>query len=222
MPKTKKKKASIKKFAKKVVKKSAKSVVKKPKSVKKPATKKRVNKKLTAKKAAKKSKKSNKMKKSKKVSTVAEGYHSITPYLIVHNAQEAIEFYKNAFGAIEVMRIVKEGEKVGHAELQIGGSKFMLADAYPELNAISAKEIGNTPVSLYLYIDDVDAVVEKAVQLGATLLRDVETMYYGDRSGGVEDPFGHRWYIATHVEDVSPEEINRRLAALEKAREAQG
>lgn len=193
---------------KKIVKKA--KVIKKGKPVK--AAKKPIKAKVA--KTRKITKTTKKTKKVKKVTAVAKGYHSITPYLIVHNAAEAITFYKNAFGAKEVFRMEKDGGKVGHAELDIGGSKIMLADAYPELNACSPKDIGATPVAIHLYIANVDGVVAKAIECGAKLLRDVETMYYGDRSGGVEDPFGHQWYISTHVEDVKPAEIKKRLEKL--------
>ena len=168
-----------------------------------------VKKKSAVKKPVKKT-----VKKSKKVSAIAVGYHSITPYLIVRDASSAIEFYKKAFGAKEVMRVAKENGKVGHAELQIGNAKIMLADEHPELNARSPQEFGGSPVSIHLYIDNVDNVVDRAVQLGATLIREVTDMYYGDRSGGVTDPFGHQWYVSTHIEDVTPSEIKKRLANM--------
>ncbi|OGT34020.1 MAG: glyoxalase [Gammaproteobacteria bacterium RIFCSPHIGHO2_02_FULL_39_13] len=148
----------------------------------------------------------------KKVSAVPVGYNSITPYLIIDRAVDAIQFYKKVFGAKEVMRMGKEDGKIGHAELQIGDTKIMLADEHPEMNARAPQTYGGSPVSIHLYINNVDAVVQRAITEGATLIRPVEDMFYGDRSGGVQDPFGHIWYVSTHVEDVTPAEIRKRLA----------
>ena len=146
------------------------------------------------------------------VRPIPEGYHSLTPYLIVNGAAKAIEFYEQAFGAVELYRMEGDG-RIGHAELQIGDSRFMLADEFPE-RGIHGPEPGHPRGdSLLLYVEDVDAVVARAVAAGATLERKVENQFYGDRSGGVVDPFGHRWYVATHVEDVSPEEMERRAKA---------
>jgi PhnB protein len=150
---------------------------------------------------------------SDKVKPIPEGYHSVTPYLIVDGAAQAIEFYKQAFGAVEAFRMDIPGGKVGHAELKIGDSYLMLADEHPAMGARGPKTVGGSPISLVLYVEDVDAVVARAVEAGAKLTRPVADQFYGDRTGGVEDPFGHAWYVATHVEDVSSEEMEKRAAA---------
>jgi len=149
-----------------------------------------------------------------KVKAVPEGYHSVTPYLIVDGAAAAIEYYKKIFGAVEVMRMPGPDGRIGHAEIKIGDSHVMLADENPEMNAHSPKSAGGTAISLVLYVDDVDKVVERAVAAGGKLERPVEDKFYGDRMGGVEDPFGHRWYVGTHIEDVSPEEMKKRADAM--------
>ena len=149
-----------------------------------------------------------------KVKPVPEGYPTLTPYLIIRNAAAAIEFYQVAFGAAERMRMDAPGGAIGHAELLIGGSLLMLADEMPEMGYSGPEAVGGTPVSLMLYVGDVDAVVERAVAAGATLSRPVADQFYGDRSGTIIDPFGHVWTIATHVEDVPPDEMRRRAAAL--------
>src|SRR5437867_4036116 len=148
-----------------------------------------------------------------KAKPIPEGYHSTTPYLCVKGAADAIEFYKKAFGATELTRMAdpKSG-KVGHAEIQIGDSRVMLADEYPEMGFLSPKSIGGTPVMMHLYVEDVDATFPKAVAAGAKVTREVADQFYGDRGGQVEDPFGHKWYVATHKEDLSPEEIKQRAA----------
>jgi PhnB protein len=148
-----------------------------------------------------------------KPKSIPDGYHSATPYLIVDDAAAAIEFYKKAFGATELMRMPKPNGKIGHAEIKIGDSPIMLADEAPEVGARSPRTIGGSPVSILLYVDDVDSTFTKAVNGGAKVQRPVADQFYGDRTGGVEDPFGHLWYIATHVEDVSPEEMKKRAAA---------
>ena len=148
-----------------------------------------------------------------KVNPIPEGYHSVTPYVVVDGAARAIEFYKQAFGAAELFRMDGPDGRVAHAEIRIGDSHVMLGDESPEMGARSPKSFGGSPVSLMLYVEDVDAVVGRAVEAGATLKRPVADQFYGDRTGGVEDPFGHFWYVATHVEDVSPEELQRRAAA---------
>ena len=150
---------------------------------------------------------------SDKVKPIPDGYNGVTPYLIVGDAARAIEFYKEAFGAEEVYRFDAPGGRVGHADVKIGDSHVMLADEHPEMGARSPKTIGGSPVSLSLYVEDVDATVERAVEAGARLVRPVANQFYGDRTGGVEDPFGHVWYVATHVEDVSDEEMQKRAAA---------
>ncbi len=144
---------------------------------------------------------------------IPEGYHTATPYLIIKGAASAIEFYKKAFGASELMRMADPSGKVMHAEIKIGNSPIMLADEFPEMGARSPQSLGGSPVSILLYVEDVDAVFSQAVAAGAKVERPVKDQFYGDRSGGVTDPFGHVWYIATHKEDVSPEEMRKRAAA---------
>jgi len=148
-----------------------------------------------------------------KVKPIPDGYHSVTPYLYIDGAARAIDFYKQAFGAVEVMRLEAPGGKIGHAEIKIGDSHVMLADEFPEMGARGPHTIGGTAVGLMVYLPDVDVVVDRAVKAGATLERPVENKFYGDRTGGIIDPFGHRWYISTHVEDVPPEEMEKRAAA---------
>jgi PhnB protein len=150
---------------------------------------------------------------SEAVRPVPEGYHTITPYLSVKGAASAIEFYKRAFGATEVFRMQEPGGKIGHAEIQIGDSRVMLADEYPEMGFRGPHSLGGSPVMLHLYVDDCDAMVNKAVTAGAKLVRPVQDQFYGDRNGTVEDPFGHTWHVSTHVEDLTPEEIDKRAAA---------
>jgi PhnB protein len=146
------------------------------------------------------------------VQAVPDGYHSVTPYLAVNGAADAIAFYKKAFGATEVMRMADPGGKVGHAEIEIGGSRLMLADEYPDMKFRSPKSYGGSPVGLHLYVADVDAVARQAVAAGARELRPVKDQFYGDRSGSIEDPFGHVWHIATRKEDLSVDELKRRAA----------
>ena len=150
---------------------------------------------------------------SKAISPVPEGYNSITPYLIIRGAAQAIEYYKTVFGATEVFRMDQPDGKVGHAELQIGNSRIMLADEAPQMDAYGPKHHNGSPVSLMLYVEDVDSFTNNAVAAGAKVLRPVKNQFYGDRSGTFLDPFGYKWTIATHVEDVSPEEMDRRMAA---------
>ena len=150
------------------------------------------------------------------VKPVPDGFHSITPYLSIRNAGEAIAFYKKAFGATEQVRMDMPGGKVGHAELKIGDSLIMLADEFPVMPDIVTKSpqaIGGTTFGLHLYLDNVDARFEQAVKAGGKVLRPLTNKFYGDRSGTLEDPFGHVWTLATHVEDVSPEEVQKRAAA---------
>jgi PhnB protein len=146
------------------------------------------------------------------VKPIPEGYHSVTPYLIADDAVGAIEFYKKAFGATELMRMAAPGGRIGHAELRIGDSRIMLADEFPEMGARSPKAIGGSPVSLHLYVEDVDATVRQAIAAGAKELRPVKNQFYGDRLGSVEDPFGHIWHVSTHKEDVPADELKRRAA----------
>lgn len=146
------------------------------------------------------------------VKVVPDGYPRLTPYLIVRDGPDAVDFYTKAFGARERMRLSTPDGKIGHTELEIFDSLIMLADEAPEMGAVSPATVGGTPVTLCLYVDDVDAVVEQAVAAGARLSRPVEDRFYGDRSGEITDPFGHRWSIASHIEDVAPEEMERRAA----------
>lgn len=149
------------------------------------------------------------------VKPIPEGYHTVTPYLCISGAANAIEFYKKALGAVELMRVLTPDGKVGHAEIQIGDSRIMLGDECSEMSFRSPQSLGGSPVMIHLYVEDVDALVNQAVAAGAKLARPVEDQFYGDRSGSVEDPFGHCWWISTHKEDVSPEEIHKRVAALQ-------
>jgi PhnB protein len=152
------------------------------------------------------------------VKPIPDGYSSVTPYIIVAGAAKAIEFYNSVFGATERMRLGGPDGKIGHAELEIGDSLIMLADEHPEMGALAPPTVGGTPVGLHVYVADVDAVAAKAVAAGATLKRPVENQFYGDRLGSLIDPFGHLWHISTHVEDVSPDEIARRAAAMAQQR----
>lgn len=147
------------------------------------------------------------------VKPIPENYHAITPYLIIKGAAKAIDFYKTVFGAAEIMRMPGPEGRIGHAELKIGDSIFMLADEHPEIDARGPESYGGTPVSLMVYVQDVDSVFKKALAAGAKELRPVKNQFYGDRSGNLADPFGHKWTISTHVEDVTPEEMKKRMAA---------
>jgi PhnB protein len=151
-----------------------------------------------------------------KVKPIPDGYNTITPYLSIKGAAEAIEFYRKAFGATEVMRMAQPDGRVGHAELKIGDSKFMLADEFPDMDFRGPHSLGGTPVHLHMYVEDVDAVVDRALAAGAKLARPVQDQFYGDRSGSVTDPYGHVWHVATHKEDLSMEEMRRRAAAQHK------
>lgn len=144
---------------------------------------------------------------------IPEGYHTATPYLIIKDAAKAVEFYKKAFGAKEMMRMSQPDGRIGHAEIKIGDSPIMLADEFPEMGARSPQSLGGSPVSILLYVEDVDAFAKQAVAAGTKVVRPVKDQFYGDRSGSFEDPFGHQWHIATHVEDVAPEEMHKRAAA---------
>ena len=144
------------------------------------------------------------------VKPIPEGYRTVTPYLAVDDAAEAIEYYKKAFGAKERVRMETPDEKIGHAELEIGDSLVMLSDPIPEATTRTPKELGGTSASVFLYVEDVDAVVKRAVDAGATVTMEVANQFWGDRFGSVQDPFGHSWSIATHVEDVPPEEMPER------------
>ena len=146
------------------------------------------------------------------VKPIPEGYHSATPYLIVNGAARAIEFYKKAFRATELMRMADPSGKIMHAEIKIGDSPIMLADEVPQMGAKSPEAYGGSPITIMLYVEDVDATVKQAVAAGAKLTRPVADQFYGDRTGGIKDPFGHEWYVATHKEDVPPEEMGVRAA----------
>ena len=147
-----------------------------------------------------------------KVKPVPTGYQTVTAYLSIKGAAKAIEFYKQAFGAEEVNRMNAPDGSIMHATIQIGDSKIMLADEFPEQGFKSPLSLGGSPVMLHLYVPEVDKRIEQAVKAGAKLVREVKNQFYGDRSGGVEDPFGYLWYLATHVEDVSDAELQKRIA----------
>jgi PhnB protein len=151
------------------------------------------------------------------VKHIPDNYHSVTPYLVVDGAARAIEFYKTAFGATELMRMPAPEDKIGHAEIKIGDSIVMLSDAMKEMGQKSPKTLGGTPITLLVYVPDVDATVAGALKAGAQALRPIEDQFWGDRMGGVTDPFGHQWFVATHIEDVSPEEMRRRMEAMAPA-----
>lgn len=151
-----------------------------------------------------------------KVNAIPEGYKGATPYLIIKGAARALEFYQKAFGATEIMRIPAPEGKVGHAEIKIGTAIIMLADEFPDMNCKSPQSFGGTPVSIMVYVQDVDRFVKQAVSAGAKVLRPVENKFYGDRAGSLEDPFGHQWHFATHMEDVPPDELAKRAEAFMK------
>ncbi len=144
------------------------------------------------------------------VNPIPDGYPRVTPYLIVDDASAAIDFYTSVLGATERMRMEGPDGKVGHAELGVGDSVIMLADEHPEMDARGPKTVGGTPVSLHVYVEDADSVFKRAIESGAEALRPVEDKFYGDRSGTFEDPFGHHWHVATHVEEVPPDEMSKR------------
>jgi PhnB protein len=150
------------------------------------------------------------------VKPIPDGYHAVTPLLVVSDAARAIQFYKTAFGAKERMRMAGPGGKIAHAEMTIGDSVIMLADEFPEWGDMGPKADGNSPVRIALYVEDVDEVAKRAVAAGAKLLIPVADQFYGDRSGRLADPFEHLWIIATHKEDVSPGEMQKRMEALAK------
>jgi PhnB protein len=148
---------------------------------------------------------------------IPDGYHSVTPYLIINGAADALEYYKKAFGATELFRMPAPEGKIGHAEIKIGDSPIMLADEFPEMGYKSPKSLGGSPVSIMIYVDDVDTVFKQAVDAGGKEQRPIKDQFYGDRSGTLEDPFGHVWHVATHKEDISPEEMERRAKAASAA-----
>jgi len=147
------------------------------------------------------------------VKPIPDGYHSLTPYLVVEDAPAAIEFYKKAFGAEECVRMAGPDGKVAHAEIKIGDSMLMLSEANPQYGARSPKSLGGTPASILVYVEDVDAAFDRAVKAGAKVEMPVQDMFWGDRYGKLTDPFGHSWQMATHKEDVAPEEMGRRMKA---------
>lgn len=205
----KKSKTKAKAKSKSKVKKSAAKAKAKKVAKKAPARKKIIAK---AKRAA-----------PKKPQSPPAGYASVTAYLVAHDAAAAIDYYKAVFGAKEIMRMPSPGGKVGHAELRIGDSMIMLADEHPDMHAHGPKKFGGSPVTIMVYVKDVDATVARATERGGKVVRPVEDKFYGDRSGSVEDPQGHVWHISTHVEDVGPKEIKRRMDAMiaaEKPKEA--
>ncbi len=150
------------------------------------------------------------------VKPIPDGYHHVTPYLTIKGAAAAIDFYKKAFGAVEVVRMPQPDGRIGHAELKFGDSFVMLSDEFPEMQVVGPRTLGNTSVGLLLYVDDVEKTVEQAVALGAKIIKPVQDQFYGDRNATLEDPFGHKWTVATHIEDVTPEEMKQRMAAMTK------
>jgi PhnB protein len=150
------------------------------------------------------------------VKPLPDGYPVITPYLCMEGASQAIDFYKSVFGATERMRMPAPDGKIGHAEIDIGGSVIMLADEFLDMQFRGPKAFGGSPIHLHLYVENVDGVIERAMAAGAKLLRPVKNQFYGDRSGTIEDPFGHVWHLATHIEDLTPEELFRRAERASK------
>src|SRR5215831_9187224 len=157
------------------------------------------------------------MSKGGKVKAIPDGYHSVTPYLIIDGASRALDYYKRVFGATERMRMPGPEGKIGHAEISIGDSMIMLADEHPEMGARAPRTVGGSAVSIMLYVNDVDATVKTAVAEGAKLLHPLDGKFYGVRMGTIEEPFGHHWHVRTHKEDVPPEELKRRAAAMAKS-----
>jgi PhnB protein len=147
------------------------------------------------------------------VKSIPDGYPQVSPYLIVDGAAAAIDFYVKVLGFKERLRMGGPGDKVGHAELELGDSLVMLADEFPDMGAVGPKSVGGSPVTISIYVDDVDVTFQRAIDNGATELQAIENKFYGDRSGSFVDPFGHKWNVATHVEDVAPDEMARRAAA---------
>ena len=145
---------------------------------------------------------------------IPEGLRTVTPYLAIKNAVEALDFYKKAFGATEEFRLLMPDGRLGHGQIRLGDSTIMLCDEFPEHAGTSPETLGGSPVNIHLYVEDVDAFFKKAVAAGATERKPVMDQFYGDRSGQLEDPYGHLWWVATHKEDVSPEEMRKRLDAM--------
>ena len=151
---------------------------------------------------------------SKAVKPIPDGYHVVTPYLRIRGAAKAIDWYKNVFGATEFVRMPEGPDRIGHAELRIGDSVVMLSDEYPNMGVVSPQTLGGCTAALLLYVQDADAILARAVAAGAKVTVPMQDMFYGDRSCRIEDPFGHAWMISTHIEDVTPEEMKRRMAAM--------
>ena len=145
---------------------------------------------------------------------IPDGHHTVTPYLALKNGVKAVEFYKKAFGATELSKLITPDGRLGHAEIQLGDSIIMMSDEFPEFGGKAPDTLGGTPVNIHLYVEDVDSFFKKAVAAGAKERKAVKDQFYGDRSGQLEDPFGHLWWVATHKEDVSPEEMQRRVQAM--------
>ena len=143
-----------------------------------------------------------------------DGHHTVAPYLAIKNAVSALEFYKKAFEASETYRLILPDGRLGHAEIRLGDSLIMLADEFPEFGGKAPESLGGSPVSIHLYVEDVDAFVKRAVAEGAREVKPVADQFYGDRSGQLQDPYGHLWWVATHKEDVAPEEMQKRVRAL--------
>jgi len=151
------------------------------------------------------------------VKPIPDGYHTVTPYLVIKGAAAALEFYKKAFNAKELFRMADPSGKVMHAEIRIGDSPVMLGDEMPEMGAVSPQSLGGTPVGIMLYVENVDALFNQAIAAGGRVERPVKDQFYGDRSGTLTDPYGHKWTIGTHKEDVSMEEMKKRMAAMKQA-----
>lgn len=149
-----------------------------------------------------------------KVKAIPAGHHTVAPYLAIKNAVSALEFYKQAFGATETYKLIVPDGRLGHAEIRLGDSLIMLSDEFPEFGGKAPESLGGSPVSIHLYVEDVDAFVKRAIAAGARELKPVADQFYGDRSGQIEDPYGHLWWVATHKEDVAPEEMQKRVQAL--------
>jgi len=148
------------------------------------------------------------------VKPIPDGHRTVAPYLAIKNAAGALEFYKKAFGAIETYKLIIPDGRVGHAEIRLGDSLIMLSDEFPEFGSKAPETLGGSPVSIHLYVEDVDAFVKRALAAGARELKPIANQFYGDRSGQLEDPYGHLWWVATHKEDVAPEEMQKRVRAL--------
>lgn len=160
---------------------------------------------------------------SKPVKKVPAGYHTVTPYLVCRDAARAIDFYRKAFGAEEKFRMPGQGGKVMHCELQLGDSVIMLSDEFPEMGSKSPQALGGTPGGLMVYSEDVDALFKRATDAGCTVKMPLMNMFWGDRYGKLEDPFGHSWAVATHIEDVAPDEMQRRMQAeMQKMQQQKG